>query len=54
VAKVVRDAIMEKYDRLVPAYHFSKNKGYGTAKHMEALAQQGRCPLHRRSFRVSF
>ncbi|MBM4309805.1 MAG: ribonuclease HII [Deltaproteobacteria bacterium] len=52
VAKVVRDAIMEKYDRLFPAYHFSKNKGYGTAAHMRALAQHGQCSLHRRSFKM--
>ncbi len=54
IAKVVRDAIMEKYDRLFPAYHFSKNKGYGTAAHLQALARHGQCSLHRRSFRVSF
>jgi len=51
VAKVVRDAIMQKYDRLFPAYHFSKNKGYGTAAHIEALEQKGCCSLHRRSFK---
>jgi ribonuclease HII len=51
VAKVVRDAIMEKYDRLFPAYQFSKNKGYGTAAHLEALEQHGCCSLHRRSFK---
>lgn len=51
VAKVVRDAIMEKYDHLFPAYHFSKNKGYGTAAHLEALEQHGCCSLHRRSFK---
>jgi ribonuclease HII len=51
VAKVVRDAIMEKYDRLFPDYHFSKNKGYGTAAHLQALEQQGCCPVHRRSFK---
>lgn len=51
VAKVVRDAIMQKYDRLFPAYHFSKNKGYGTATHIKALEQKGCCNLHRRSFK---
>ncbi len=51
VAKVVRDAIMEKYDRLFPAYNFSKNKGYGTAAHLEALKQKGCCSVHRRSFK---
>ena len=51
VAKVVRDAIMETYDRLFPDYQISKNKGYGTASHMKALEQQGCCSLHRRSFK---
>jgi ribonuclease HII len=51
VAKVVRDAIMEKYDRLFPAYNFSKNKGYGTAAHLEALQKKGCCSVHRRSFK---
>jgi len=52
VAKVVRDAIMEKYDRLFPAYCFSRNKGYGTSAHMQAIAQHGCCSLHRRSFKM--
>jgi len=51
VAKVVRDAIMHKYDRLFPDYHFSKNKGYGTAAHIKTLEQKGCCCLHRRSFK---
>jgi ribonuclease HII len=51
VAKVVRDAMMVKYDRLFPAYHFSKNRGYGTADHLKALEQHGCCCLHRRSFK---
>ncbi|MCL2695735.1 MAG: ribonuclease HII, partial [Clostridiales bacterium] len=29
---------------------FAKNKGYGTALHMQALREIGPCPLHRRSF----
>ena len=51
VAKVVRDAIMQKYDRLFPDYYFSKNKGYGTAAHIKVLEQKGCCSLHRRSFK---
>jgi ribonuclease HII len=51
VAKVVRDAIMGKYDRLFPVYCFSKNKGYGTAEHLKALELHGCCGLHRRSFK---
>ncbi len=52
IAKVVRDAIMEKHDRLFPAYHLSRNKGYGTAAHLDAIAQHGCCSLHRRSFKM--
>jgi len=51
LAKVVRDAIMDKYDRLFPQYHFSKNKGYGTVAHLAALERHGCCSLHRRSFK---
>jgi len=50
VAKVVRDRIMERLDRVWPAYGFAKHKGYGTPEHMEALDRVGPCPLHRYSF----
>lgn len=50
LAKVVRDRIMERLDRVWPAYGFAKHKGYGTAEHMEALREHGPCPLHRWSF----
>ena len=50
LAKVVRDRIMERLDRVWPAYGFAKHKGYGTAEHMEALRAHGPCPLHRWSF----
>lgn len=50
VAKVVRDAWMEKCDLEYPLYSFAKHKGYGTQIHMEALAQHGPCKIHRRSF----
>jgi len=51
VAKVIRDKIMEAIDRLYPQYGFSKNKGYGTRWHLEALRNYGPCPWHRRTFR---
>lgn len=51
IAKVTRDRIMDEYDKLYPQYEFSKNKGYGTKKHMEAIAQYGVCPIHRLSFK---
>jgi len=51
MAKVYRDRIMCSYDMRFPDYGFSIHKGYGTAKHLEALRRCGACPIHRRSFR---
>jgi ribonuclease HII len=50
LAKVVRDRIMERLDRVWPEYGFARHKGYGTPDHLEALARLGPCPLHRYSF----
>ncbi|HNR14209.1 MAG TPA: ribonuclease HII [Thermodesulfobacteriota bacterium] len=50
VAKVFRDRIMKQYDQVYPVYHFSKNKGYGTTEHREAIQRHGYCALHRKSF----
>lgn len=51
LAKVVRDRIMERLDRVWPAYGFAQHKGYGTPEHLEAIDQHGPCALHRYSFR---
>jgi ribonuclease HII len=53
VAKVYRDRLMEKYDRLYPGYGFRVHKGYPTAVHREALRRLGYSPIHRRTFHVS-
>jgi len=54
VAKVVRDRIMERLDRVWPDYGFARHKGYSTPEHLEALQRLGPCPIHRYSFtRVS-
>lgn len=50
VAKVHRDTIMERFDGIYPGYSFRSNKGYGTARHLEALAGLGLSPIHRRSY----
>ena len=50
VAKVVRDRIMERLDRVWPDYGFARHKGYGTPEHLAALSRFGPCPLHRFSF----
>jgi len=50
VAKVARDRLMRAYDLVYPEYGFAGHKGYGSAKHLAALAELGPCPIHRRSF----
>jgi ribonuclease HII len=50
LAKVARDAHLEKLDREYPLYHLARNKGYGTPDHLEALARFGPCPQHRKTF----
>lgn len=50
IAKVTRDRIMERLDEVYPAYGFAHNKGYGSAVHMQALAEQGATRWHRRSY----
>ncbi|MBQ1772386.1 MAG: ribonuclease HII, partial [Clostridia bacterium] len=54
VAKVHRDRYMIEMDRVYPEYKFAKNKGYGTAEHIEALRKFGPCPIHRISFISKF
>lgn len=50
VAKVTRDAMMERLDGVYPAYGFARHMGYGTPEHLAALRQHGPCAVHRRSF----
>jgi ribonuclease HII len=50
LAKVTRDRMMHAYDAEFPGYGFAVHKGYGTKQHLAAIAEQGACPIHRRSF----
>ncbi len=50
LAKTARDAMLIALDGTYPAYGFGRNKGYGTAEHLAALARHGPCPVHRMSF----
>ena len=57
VAKVTRDAhILGEVAEAMPVatalYDWVQNKGYPTAKHVEAIRVHGRTPLHRHSFRL--
>lgn len=51
LAKVYRDRIMCRLDRLYPAYGFSRHKGYATAEHRDCIERFGPCQQHRMSFR---
>lgn len=51
VAKVKRDRLMSSYERKFSNFGFSIHKGYGTARHIEELAQHGPTPIHRMTFR---
>jgi len=50
IAKVTRDRLMCDYHQQWPEYGFDGHKGYGTARHLDAIQQHGPCPIHRRSF----
>lgn len=50
VAKVIRDRIMNIYDKVYPDYGFKNHKGYGTKAHLSALEKFGPSIIHRRSF----
>jgi ribonuclease HII len=50
LAKLARDEKMVALAELYPQYGFESHKGYGTAKHLEALKEYGPCPMHRKSF----
>ena len=51
LAKVYRDRIMRCYHERFPRYGFDSHKGYGTARHLEALRRYGPSPVHRLSFK---
>ena len=54
IAKVYRDHLMDDFAKLYPAYSFEKNKGYGTAAHIQAIKEVGACPIHRKTFIKKF
>ena len=51
IAKVHRDDFMIQLDKKHPIYSFAKNKGYGTAHHLNALREFGYTSYHRKSFK---
>jgi len=52
LAKTYRDDFMLEHHEKYPQYNWIKNKGYGTLDHRKAIAEFGRCTLHRESFQL--
>ncbi len=52
LAKTARDDHMKLLHKEYPCYQWDRNKGYPAAAHIRAIMQNGRCPYHRRSFRI--
>ena len=50
LAKVHRDRLCAQLHVQYPHYGFDRHKGYGTAEHLQALAEHGPSPWHRTSF----
>lgn len=50
LAKTVRDDGMLELHAAYPQYGFDRHMGYPTALHLQALAEHGASPHHRRSF----
>lgn len=50
LAKVTRDRIMQELCAQFPVYGWSRNAGYGTREHMDALFTHGITQHHRKSF----
>ena len=52
LAKTYRDEYMEELHCQYPQYEWSKNKGYPTVAHREAIKKYGTTPFHRMSFNL--
>ncbi|MFB2537784.1 MULTISPECIES: ribonuclease HII [unclassified Acinetobacter] len=51
LAKVARDRQMQNLDQTHPQYGFAKHNGYPTKAHLQAIAEHGVLPEHRRSYK---
>ncbi len=51
LAKNARDKYMQELHKELPHYGWDTNSGYPTAKHIEAIAEFGITPHHRKTFK---
>ncbi|MBN2038959.1 MAG: ribonuclease HII [Spirochaetes bacterium] len=51
LAKVNRDWLMAEFDKEYPGYSFSKNMGYGTKEHINAIYSIGPSAIHRKTYK---
>lgn len=51
LAKVTRDRQMQALDKIHPQYGFAQHNGYPTQAHLQAIANYGVLPEHRRSYK---
>lgn len=52
LAKTYRDDYMKKIHKEFPMYNWSKNKGYPTKEHRNAIREFGATAYHRKTFRL--
>ena len=50
LAKVKRDALINRFEIKYKGYSLSKNKGYGTKEHFLSIQRRGITKMHRKSF----
>lgn len=50
LAKVKRDAMMQRFETIFPGYHLASHKGYSTKKHKDSLIAHQPSLIHRTSF----
>jgi len=53
LAKTARDAWMEEYAKIEPAYGFERHKGYPTLEHRRAIVCTGPSRIQRLSFQIT-
>ena len=46
--------LWSSHEKEYPGYDFASSKGYGSARHRQAIAEKGLTPIHRVSFCQNF